>query len=94
MKPAEFEVLFERIELRQRIKIKCNINQIRDVVNSKCYYFEWLYDTLWYWRLWQIHRYKDLYFRYRYPISYKIAKKGKPIEMDLPYLKLQICNPG
>jgi len=48
MKSAELEVLFERIELKHRINIKYNIiNQIRDFVNSKYYYFKWLYATLW-----------------------------------------------
>jgi hypothetical protein len=31
-------------------------------------------------------------FQYIYPISYKIAKKGKPDEMDLPLLKNDITN--
>jgi len=33
------------------------------------------------------HRFKHLNLQYIYPISYKIAKKGKPQKMDLPLLK-------
>jgi hypothetical protein len=57
MKSAELEVLFERIELKHRINIKHNIiNQIRDFVNSKYYYFKWLYATLWHYLMGQIDR--------------------------------------
>jgi hypothetical protein len=33
------------------------------------------------------HNLKPTLADYIYPISYKIAKKGKPGEIDLPYLK-------
>ncbi len=31
------------------------------------------------------HKSKYRNFKYIYPISYKIAKKGKPLKKDLPY---------
>ena len=35
----------------------------------------------------QNHRVKDFNCQYIYPISYKIAKKGKPYKMGLPFFK-------
>jgi hypothetical protein len=35
----------------------------------------------------QNHRFKDFNCQYIYPISYKIAKKGKPCKMGLPFFK-------
>jgi hypothetical protein len=40
----------------------------------------------------QNHRSKHFNFQYIYRISYKIAKKGKPDEMDLPLLKNDITG--
>jgi hypothetical protein len=40
----------------------------------------------------QNHRSKHLNLQYIYPISYKIAKKGKPDEMDLPLLENDITK--
>ncbi len=38
------------------------------------------------------HRPKHINFQYIHPISYKIAKKGKPGEMDLSFLKNDITT--
>jgi hypothetical protein len=38
------------------------------------------------------HNLKPSPVQYIYPISYKIAKKGKPDEMDLPLLKNDITT--
>jgi hypothetical protein len=38
------------------------------------------------------HNLKAILTDYIYLISYKIAKKGNPPKINLPYRKLQICN--
>jgi len=38
------------------------------------------------------HNLKPSLVQYIYPISYKIAKKGKPGEMDLPLLENDITT--